>query len=129
MNDTEMTPAEAKLATEISKVFAPDFNFAKGSDPLTKEDADAGSYGLHVSLTRKSQYALPSDDDPMVAEITYCNMYDADVTFEHLELIAEICGSRKINLGKVEGLSKGCKTCNHGSRYRIKIFVIDPVLE
>ncbi len=124
MNDTKMTPAEAKLATEIAKVVCPDVK-----DPLlTKEDAEAGDYGIHVSIGRKSQYALPTTDDPLVAEITYCDEYNAEITYEGLELIAEICGSRKINLGEVEGLSSGCDTCGNGSSYRVKVFVIDPVI-
>ena len=122
--DTEMTDTETKFATQVAAVLAND-----KVNLLTKEEANAGLRGIHVGIGRKSQYALSSSDDPMVAEITYCAMYGVDIDYRELEQIADIFGSRKINLGTVEGLSNGCQTCNYGSRYRVKIFVIDPVLE
>lgn len=83
-----------------------------------------GKYGIHVSL------------DGSTAKITMDGMYGDDFvdydydrnkpfTFETMKIVADLFGSKKVNVGSPEGLSGGCETCGHGGRHRVEIFVLD----
>lgn len=47
-----------------------------------------------------------------------------DITFEQLEKITELCGSKKLNIGEKDGWG-GCDTCDYGSRYTVPLYVKD----
>lgn len=56
-------------------------------------------------------------------EIQFIQEYDyVDITFEQLELISELLGTKNINIGSKEG-HPGCDTCDHGSQYILPIYV------
>lgn len=86
-------------------------------------------YDITLDIRKKQEYALPSDDDGYVAELTFEAMYESDLddrylNFDTLELIAEIFGSRKINLdNEISQESAGCHSCGYGGSHTRKLFI------
>lgn len=104
------------------------------NDIAEDEDSD----GIAVFLDKKSAWALPSKDDGQVARIVFNGMYEHSIpadnkyqfdnspqfNFETLEALSEIFGSRKINVGDING-GGGCETCGYGGQYTLNVYVHD----
>lgn len=77
------------------------------------ESEDDDRYGIQVSLTKNNK-----------ATLNFRSMYGNTIplTFEVLEIIAEVFGSRDINVRSEYG-GGGCDTCGHGGLYNLPIYI------
>ena len=74
--------------------------------------------------------------DGTLAKVQFDGMYDWDMprvdgeygkpvfSFEVLEALSKVFGSKKINIGDVEG-GGGCESCGYGGHYQQEIFIHD----
>lgn len=138
MSYREMNEIETKYANAVVSMLRERKLISK-SDMYCKDIAkDESDDGIAVFLDKKSAYALPSKDDKGVARIVFNGMYEHSIpadnkytyddsprfTIETLEALAEIFGSRKINIGDVNG-GGGCESCGYGGQYTLEVFVHD----
>jgi hypothetical protein len=129
-----MTEQEKKYAAQFAKALVDAkllYDFSDANKVLGEGDWRDERYGVGVRFTTKGAYDLPSADDVRVAEITISDMYDHfwSSPLAIMEVAAQVFGSRKINVGQVEGYSSGCETCGYGGHHELKLFVIEPMLE
>lgn len=83
--------------------------------------------GQSSALSDMNVKTLVENDGTL--EITISQMYDyVDVTFEHLEEITKLCGSKRLNIGEREH-NGGCETCDYGSSYKLPLYVMDPKIQ
>lgn len=133
-----MNAQELKLAKAIGKVVLLGGHYDAqnywADDGIINPNARYGErgdrYGVEVEIAPYQKYALPSDEDGIKAVVTMSTMYGGlELTMELLELIAEVSGSRKINVGDNEQMSSGCDTCGHNGRYELTVTILDPKVD
>jgi hypothetical protein len=120
MNNQELALAKKLVAALTERLPKKPYD-AKESLAVSED----GDYGIEVLIT-PGQWALPTDSDKPKVEIVFRSMYGNNIPMT-FEIIADVCGSREINIGKEEG-GGGCDTCGYNGMYRLPIFVHDAVL-
>jgi hypothetical protein len=64
------------------------------------------------------------EKDKLVISISQMYEY-VDMTFDLMEDITKIVGSRKMNIGNKSNYP-GCETCDYGSKYTLELVVLEP---
>ena len=132
----KMTTEEHVLAQSVLDVLAGKTNLYTGPSLVEgcgRVNADDNE-GVSVWLEKGGGYSLP--DDSVIAKVQFDGMYDWDMprvdgeygkpvfSFEVLEALSKVFGSKKINVGSVEG-GGGCESCGYGGHYQQEIFIHD----
>lgn len=137
-----MTDTEKTLAERIRKGLQ-EAGLVKKYNDLnrvynTSEDWSKSKYGVEVRLDVGPKPKRKSLDEPkaaLVALVALHGMYSSDFEvssgaskpfdIRSMEVVAEVMGTRNINIGQPECRGEGCETCGHNGHWVVELYVKD----